>query len=173
MGLVTVIQSLDPASLISGSDINLDSFLTRDTALVLEQLYPDYSYRKVKGKPLWWWAQRGLIDEVKGLIPKKIVKIEAPQLLSTGTIDLSLLSTLAIKRIALVEGEFRQSQISDCWRSLAAKEREVFKTVKFSVSVSSGTYIRGLADRLGGVVVNLKRTKVSPFSLTDPSVVEL
>ena len=41
------------------------------------------------------------------------------------------------------------------------------ETVTLDVRVSSGTYIRSLADALGGHCVTLRRTEVGPFSVGD------
>jgi tRNA pseudouridine55 synthase len=39
--------------------------------------------------------------------------------------------------------------------------------VSLDLTVSSGTYVRAIADALGGHCVSLRRTEVGPFSVAD------
>jgi tRNA pseudouridine55 synthase len=46
-------------------------------------------------------------------------------------------------------------------------------TVTLDLRVGSGTYVRAIADRLGGHCVTLRRTEVGPFSVeeADPELI--
>lgn len=170
MGLITSLVS-DQVNPYSGVDAICDHLGGKTYfPLILEQPYPDYSYLKIKGNPLWWWSQQGLTDTIRELIPKKTVKIEELELLSVGEICFEELCHLVQKRVTLVEGNFRQNDIIAHWKGTKSK---MFHTIKLRLRVSNGTYIRHIASKLGGVIVNLRRTNSGPYSLEDKNVVQL
>lgn len=76
------------------------------------------------------------------------------------------------RKIGLVRGDFRQEEILKCWKNvLMAKPNEFFLISKFRADVSSGTYIRGLAEEMGKILktgalaYGIKRTRVGDFKL--------
>ena len=76
------------------------------------------------------------------------------------------------RRIALVQGDFRQKQILNLWQNLLyARQKEAFLVSKFKIDVSSGTYIRGIAHEMGKILKSaalawsIKRTRVGEYKL--------
>lgn len=130
--------------------------------------YPPYSSRTVNGKPLFWWARRNKLDEIK--IPKKTVEIKNIEFLNKKSIDKKELEKIIIQRINLVQGNFRQKLIKITWKKILKEtKQEKFYIIKIRALVSSGTYIRSIAQRLGetlgtgAVLFHLKRTRVDKF----------
>jgi len=132
--------------------------------------YPPYSSRTVEGKPLFWWARRNKLSEIK--LPQKTTEIKKVDLLEIKGIAKQELENLIIERINLVKGDFRQKLIKTTWKSNLRKTKcQEFVIIKIRVLVSSGTYIRTIAQKLGtalgtgAVLLHLKRTKVEKFSV--------
>ena len=74
--------------------------------------------------------------------------------------------------INLVSGDFRQQEILEAWGNLfAGSQQGSFTLVSFSVSVSGGTYIRGIVDSLGeklgcgACILSLDRLSVGEYTL--------
>lgn len=133
-------------------------------------LYPPYSSRTVKGKPLFWWARRNKLDEIE--IPKKTSTIYNIEILDFYEIEKDALEKLIINRINLVKGNFRQKIIKNTWqRVFKNTKQQKFSIIKIRVFVSSGTYIRSIANELGhrlgmgAMLLHLKRTKVGKFNI--------
>src|SRR3954469_19409297 len=51
-------------------------------------------------------------------------------------------------------------------------ETEVVETVRLDLHVSSGTYVRAIAQALGGHCTTLRRTAIGPFSIDEAAPVE-
>ncbi len=121
------------------------------------QEYPPYSSKTVDGKQLHEHARAG---EIEGLdIPTKEVEIYSIENVSFGEISNSELQKEILETVDLVVGDFRQEEIKNSWRSLL-KEDSQYMVASFRLKVSSGTYIRSLANRLGGTLLSLHRTKI-------------
>jgi len=95
------------------------------------------------------------------------------------------------QKISSIKGDFRQKKILSRWQKMLPKSCWSIKTVTFQtvkrreketlsrrfslakikISCSSGTYIRSIAHHLGqelktgGILLNLKRTKVGDFDI--------
>jgi tRNA pseudouridine55 synthase len=134
------------------------------------QPFPAYSSAVVDGKPLFAWAREGRLAEI--LIPKKEIEIYDLLLKETRTIASAQLQEQVEARIGLIKGDFRQQEILANWQLILEKDRQ-FPVVRMSVSCSSGTYVRGLVDRMGkllhsgALALDILRTKVGPYSLRD------
>ena len=72
----------------------------------------------------------------------------------------------------LVEGDFRQDEITDSWKKYL--EKQVTKEIEIytiSVSASSGTYMRSLVEALGASLVTgactlkIKRVSIGDYKL--------
>ncbi|OHA58772.1 MAG: hypothetical protein A2571_00070 [Candidatus Vogelbacteria bacterium RIFOXYD1_FULL_44_32] len=80
------------------------------------------------------------------------------------------------KRVGEVIGDFRQAKITTGWQKWLADNNQMFPVVKITISASSGTYMRVLAEELGKVLnvpalaYKIKRTKVGEYSITDSIV---
>lgn len=125
---------------------------------------PPYSSYKIKGKPLFWWAREGRLNEIK--IPQRKTKIYDIKLLSSYSMDPKKLLKIISDKIDKVRGDFRQKEIKEAWEKFLGKEK-TFDIFKIRVSCSSGTYIRSIANEIEGTILALKRTKVGDFGEKD------
>jgi len=134
------------------------------------QSYPPYSSIVVNKKPLWEWSKLGLIDTIK--IPTKIVKIYEFEEIENDSIinsydDLyktiySMINSLSDQN----KPKFRVDEILNLWyiffETHKLKTQPIIK--KYRASVSSGTYIRSIANQIGNelgcgaLALNIKRT---------------
>ena len=137
-----------------------------------KQIYPPYSSKAVNGKSLYWWARNKKLDEIK--IPEREIEIYSIDLLDYETIGVSDLVKNIIKKVKLIEGNFRQKEIINNWKKFAIenKNNELVK-IKIKVSCSTGTYIRRIAFDLGGklgsgaFVFSIKRISVGKYTEKD------
>lgn len=134
------------------------------------QSYPPYSAARVKGKPLYYWAREGKIDQIT--IPSKKITISSIKLNNIILVDLSDIYPEIVSRIQSVEGEFRQKEILSRWKEVFTDnpDLELLK-LSCSISCSSGTYVRSIAHSIGkilgvgGIAWTIKRTKIGQFTL--------
>jgi len=162
-----------------------------------KQTYPPFSSKTVDGKPLFLWAKENRLSEIT--IPEREIEIYNFKLIETNNISTNELKTEILKQIESVTGEFRQAEIKEKWEKFfekychfeEAKQREIslgisqplqgfemtnqntFQTARFSISCSSGTYIRSLVNELGNklatgaITLEILRTEVGEYSLQD------
>lgn len=126
------------------------------------QKYPPYS-SKVFNKD--FMKVRGQTHELD--TPERGIKIFDINHLDTRLVDGSEVLEEILKRVALVHGDFRQEEIIEKWNEeLGIMKDEKFLISKFVASVSSGTYIRSLANEMGqklgtvALAYSIKRTRV-------------
>jgi tRNA pseudouridine(55) synthase len=124
------------------------------------QELPIYSSYRIKGKPLFWYALHGVAVK----IPKTNIEIKKIKLGKVSKISSNKLLGEIIGRIDKVHGNFRQSKVKSRWKKLLQAEGE-YVIVDLRIKCSSGTYIRSIANKLGGVLFSLKRTMVGKFRL--------
>lgn len=134
------------------------------------QSYPIYSSRTVSGKPLFEWARENRIEEIE--IPTRGIKVFSIDHLNTRWMSGQEILDEVLKKISLVNGDFRQSQIIERWhQALDKQSSDKFLVSSFRADVSSGTYIRGLADEMGKILgtvslaYSIKRTRVGEYTL--------
>ncbi len=134
------------------------------------QLYPAYSSRTVSGKSLFMWARENMIEEID--IPERDIKIFSIDHIHTRAITGREILNEVTEKIGKVTGDFRQKEILSLWQnSLIARQNEIFLISKFTIDVSSGTYIRGLANEMGKILgtgalaYSIKRTRVGEYKL--------
>jgi tRNA pseudouridine55 synthase len=134
------------------------------------QPFPPYSSKPVGGKALFSWANEGMIDEVE--IPSAPRKIYDITLLDVGIITQEQLSRTITERIHKVSGSFRQKEILLRWKkAFEDDKRQTFLVATIRATVSSGTYIRSLADDIGkklnsaALALSIKRTRVGPYTI--------
>ena len=135
-----------------------------------QQKIPAYSSIRVKGKPLFYYARRGEIDDVE--VPTNNVKIQDISILDVYTISAQRLLKELIKKISLLSGDFRQEEIIAAWKQLLEVSSEKFTVAHVKINCSSGTYIRAIARDVGkeyggGMLINLKRTRVGDVGVKD------
>jgi tRNA pseudouridine55 synthase len=133
-----------------------------------EQKIPKYSSYKIKGKPMFHYARKGIeVEDVKKNVIIKKVKVNSIYQISNGR-----LLKYIVSKINKVKGDFRQRDIVNNWNKLL-KEDKKYHVLNVTLSVSSGTYIRAIADdfgrqmEMGGLLLSLKRTKVGKFGIRE------
>ncbi len=149
------------------------------------QKYPPFSSKTVGGKALHELARNDLIMEedlperevtIHSLLFKNIQRLKAKEFFGRLLMD-----------IGRVKGDFRQNQILILWRkalfgdtnnspnsSYSKRGIETSITLaNFHAHVSSGTYIRALAKRMGetlgipACILSITRTRVGDYRLED------
>ncbi len=158
-----------------GQDVLVDSFFVKHKTKINSilrgflkkktQKYPPYSSKTVGGTPLFEWMRAGKISEIK--IPSRKIAVRKFEVLSVDFISALELWEYIEENVTAVIGDFRQDQIMEKWAEmLAQKHNFFFPVARVSFTVSSGTYIRGLADELGekldvpACLMKLKRNKI-------------
>ncbi len=133
------------------------------------QPYPPYSSKKIKGKPLHWYARNEKLDEID--IPNKEGVIHSIKLVNLQQKPLSNVVASIVKAVKQTKGDLRQKEITDCWDKVVKSMPNKKVTIaKVKVKMSKGLYVRGLsqdiAEELGtiGFVSNLVRTKNGRYS---------
>ncbi len=142
------------------------------------QKLPIYSAGRVNGKPLFKLAKDGLIKEEGS--PTRNVTIYNIELLGKRECPISDLLTDIERRILGVNGNFRQKEIIEAWKSvIKTKSREQNSKIlvyKIKVKCSHGTYIRSLTHEIGNklktkaTVFEIERTRIGDFSLIPTGV---
>jgi len=131
------------------------------------QKYPDYSSKTINGVPMWKKARSGDVAEE---IPEHEIEIFDLELISTQKLIGKEIKEIAEEKIKKVEGDFRQTEIINSWQE-RIDDKEQFFVVKVIANVSSGTYIRVLAEEIGvkldtkGIAFSIKRTRVGDNEL--------
>ncbi len=130
---------------------------------------PAWSAYKVRGRPLHVWAAAGRIAEIERPIREMVVR-EVEVLGGTETTSDTLIHDVC-DRVSRVTGTFRQDAVTADWRSLPNVPLVV---VHVRLTVTSGTYIRALAEAVGitvgsgALLLTLRRTRIGPFFLPSP-----
>jgi tRNA pseudouridine55 synthase len=134
------------------------------------QEYPAFSSRTVSGKSLFMWARENKIEEID--IPERSIKIFSIEHVHTRIITGRKILEEVRERMGKVTGDFRQDKAWASWQNvLIARQNETFLISQFSADVSSGTYIRGLANEMGKIMKtgalawSIKRTRVGEFKI--------
>jgi tRNA pseudouridine55 synthase len=134
------------------------------------QKYPPYSSKPVDGTPLFALARAGELDGKE--IPEHEVEIMNIEMTNMRTIPKEIFLAEVLSKIGKVKGGFRQEEIARAWEEgIAANLRSKFAAVSLTISCSSGTYIRSIAQELGvalstsATLFSLKRTQLGEFSI--------
>jgi tRNA pseudouridine55 synthase len=129
--------------------------------------FPPYSSYKVQGKALHWWANEGRLDEIE--IPNKLMSVVEVTGTNISEDTLENLRSDALERIQLVSGDFRQTNVTKSWNALTNADTNFF-TASVTLKVTSGTYIRSLAQMMGeqlgcgAILLKLKRISVGQYN---------
>jgi tRNA pseudouridine55 synthase len=136
------------------------------------QSYPPYSSKPVNGKPLFWWARNNKLHEIE--MPKKEIEIYDFICLSLGVITVVELKQKINDSLKSVNGDFRQKEILTRWDTVLKElKNKTQQTAKFSITCSSGTYMRELIHQLGkelgcgAVAIDIFRTGVGDYTIKD------
>ncbi len=132
------------------------------------QKYPWMSGKTMGGRKMFEIFKSG---EIKGLKrPLNKIKIKEISEIKVSDIDGKKLLTNIVKNIKKVNGDFRQKEIIEKWKDvLGERNTDIFKTVSFKVSVSSGTFIRSFSEyfenklKMPNFLHKLKRTFIFHF----------
>ncbi len=121
------------------------------------QEYPPYSSRTFQ------MARDGIDFEPM----TKEVEIYSLEQLEEREITKEKLLAEVLERIDLVKGDFRQEEIKNAWQEVLNTRQDLveFHIAKFKINCSSGTYVRSLANQMGGIAYSIKRTKVGGYLL--------
>lgn len=156
---------------VLGSDVKsyVNSFVSNHLGKQTQK-YPPYSSKPVNGKPLFQWAREGKLDEI--FVPEHEIEIYDFNVTSIESIQKDMLLHQIIRNITKVKGDFRQKAIKNRWKQFINKaEQSEFTIANFTVSCSSGTYVRSLANDLGNelgcgaIALNIQRTAVGEYTL--------
>ncbi len=160
LGLITLNPTL---SLSARSDLAKIQAILPTLQNVTELPYPHYSSRPVDGMPLFMHARAG----TKVKVPIKKVMIHSLELQEIKTVSLNELLDAAIVIIKKVQGDFRQEEIIEQWMKMREMDGDrLISIVTIRTTVSSGTYMRSLAEKLGellgipALAYRIKRTAI-------------
>ena len=134
------------------------------------QKLPPYSSYKIKGKSLFYYARNSRLDEIK--IPEKRVVIKDVKVNSVYEISSRRLLKEIKAKIGKLKGDFRQEEILRKWKGLLNNSDNYF-VLDVTISCSSGTYIRAIANDLGeslnvgALLLDLKRTRVGKYGVRE------
>lgn len=111
--------------------------------------YPIYSSKTIQGKPLWEWARENKLHNIE--IPTRTMTVYKANLLELTVVPWTEIYKSIISSIQLVQGNFRQKEILQIWQEIndSIAPDQTFQIAEISFEVSSGTYIRVLAEELG------------------------
>ncbi len=137
-----------------------------------EQELPPFSSIVIRGKPLFWWAREGRLNEVG--LPVREIKIDKAELMRLSLITKPDLETLILKNIGLIAGDFRQDRIKEGWRAaLSRHPNNRFSGATIRMSVSSATHVRSLENEIGKTLgipafaLRILRMRNGRFGLSD------
>ena len=131
--------------------------------------YPAFSSKPVQGKPLFQWTRENALDQID--IPVREMTIKSLELNTVNPITSEDLLKTINHRIPLVQGDFRQEEILEAWKHLLSSQVHSFQTITFTTTVTSGTYIRTLAEQIGNklntptLLLSLNRSNVGNYHL--------
>jgi tRNA U55 pseudouridine synthase TruB len=120
------------------------------------QEYPPYSSVIIKEHKLPYWqvTKRGLNVKVK---PTKKITISSFEKNGEKLISKNnFIDIIENQFNLLTKDTFRQKEILEKWKEL---EFENIKITTFTVIISSGGYIRWIANQMGGCAMNIQRIK--------------
>ena len=110
----------------------------------------------IKGKPLFWYARH---NKLPAKLPTNKIKIKQIKINKVKSIDSPKLLKQILEKINLVSGDFRQEKIKKEWKKILRKKQE-YKIIDTTIKCSSGTYIRSIANSVGGLLLDLERAKI-------------
>jgi tRNA U55 pseudouridine synthase TruB len=138
------------------------------------QSYPIYSSKTIECKeeinentgrfkrvPLWYYVTKYGFD--KESLPKKKINVYQLDKLDEGYFNNVELLEMILNKISLLSEDykerFRYTDIKKTWE-LNLNQSKIYKIERYVAKVSSGTYIRSLCERMGGIAYDIKRIAV-------------
>jgi tRNA pseudouridine55 synthase len=139
---------------------------------------PVFSSYRAAGKPMFAWAKEGLSQDIS--VPVRRMSVYEVSVRDVSQVPFGEIADVAGQRIALVSGDFRQAESSRAWDMLKESHgAESIMLVRLRIQCASGTYIRSLAHELGrrlgtgGIVTDLRRTRVGAWNVDDSRTLRL
>jgi tRNA pseudouridine55 synthase len=154
-------DSYDVLGLVQNVDLDKRHFRSRDWQADLnkyvgkfDQKYPRYSSKVIAMKKI----PKNL--PIKKVEVYSINKIEEKDILGKEIFE------QVVSKIKKVKGDFRQKEIIKKWQNFVEKySNSKFKIIKIKVGCSSGTYMRSIAYKMGGLAFSIKRIKIGEYFL--------
>ena len=159
----TVIESFqtdtyDVLGLVTDSKSNYNEKLFEEP-ITFDQPYPSFSSKTVnidgKMMRLWDAKKSGKLNETIE-IPTKKVTIFYNRLIKREEITGDELFNLIKNRVDTVKGNFRQKETLELWEDKLGK-LDNFKLNYYETMISSGGYVRSIANSMGGVAFDIFR----------------
>ena len=126
--------------------------------ILINQSYPPYSSKtiNVDGKmtKLWELAKQNNLSDKK--IPTKEVNIYYVKKINHYEIKGNELYDLICSLINKVNGNFRQKEILEKWQSVINLDT-IYKVSDYETKISSGGYVRSIANNMNGTAFNICR----------------
>jgi tRNA pseudouridine55 synthase len=136
------------------------------------QEYPPYSSKTVEGKSLFAWAREGMMGTL--VLPRRTVTIYDISLTHLYKVKEPQLLAYIQSGVEKVNGDFRQEEVLRLWRrNLKSAGVREFPCATITISCSSGTYARSIANGIGrqlgipALALHILRTKVGEYSVED------
>lgn len=149
----------------------IQTFIKSNTGK-LTQPYPPFSSKTLNGIPLFKLAKRKKLKP--GDLPLREVEIFKFKLISVNKAETGVLRKQAMQNLRKIKGYFRQKRIIKQWDDFfKSNPNQKFVLADFEIECSSGTYVRGLAHKLGlelkcgAIAFEILRTKVGEYSIED------
>lgn len=136
------------------------------------QAYPPYSSKTIQGKQLHSLARSGLLEGVE--LPTHEVTLSEISGSTLEKVSMQELVHEVLGHIQHVTGDFRQEIIGDAWKKLLEHHpQQELRKISCTMTVSGGTYIRGIIDAWGkqlgsgACLIGLRRTRVGTWGILD------
>lgn len=132
-----------------------------------DQSYPPYSSVRVHGKPLFYWARKGLLDTIQ--LPSKKIDITSLEIKEKGELTADILLSQLKATILQVQGDFRQEEIVKKWSSSVGEDM-IFPFMTFTIYSSQGAYMRSIIHEIGemlgtgAIAYQIKRLSVGEYT---------
>lgn len=117
-------------------------------------VFDEYYHKKV---PLWKLAKE---DRLPDILPTRDIDIKNIQILRSENIMRDDLLNNVHTRISALKNKegFRYDKILNCWNNLDLDDE--YRVYHLEATVSSGTYIRSIANSIGSIAYDIFRIKV-------------
>ncbi len=156
----------EPEFIYSGSASALQEVLYEFTGTFIQK-YPAFSSKTINGKQLFQLAKD---DELPNELPEHKVTISKLEFIRSEQIPKEELKEEILRRISLVEGDFRQDEIIKKWQEvLRGTNQKEYEIISLICECSSGTYIRQLVSDISEkikvplVTYMINRTKIGDY----------
>lgn len=140
------------------------------------QPYPPFSSKTIDGMQMFKLAKKNKLEGKD--IPVKEVEIFNFKLFATEVVSALRIRALVLGNLKKITGHFRQKETISRWKELLElNPGKNFTLVHFKIECSSGTYVRSLANKMGGefncgaIAFEIYRIKVGSFDIKDSLII--